>query len=404
MIASLFSGFFSGIFGSFFKFLSNGMLQSIGWQFGQVGSLLQNNTAVTIGHRYANLLHLDAIMCAYVGVFILLIAAGRAALSGNLSTLFHDVLRVMVAIISSFFLVLTIPILESIIHAFSAVVSTSFAGTSDPITHLGQIMTSSLSSQTGNVALIFSSILFVGLVFFAIMFLWIVLMVAQAIVYLAAFFFPLSLALSPKWGRRVAELGGAFLVTPFLITSSLAVALAVFADGPNFGTTFEHVIMGAGMLYVASFSPFFAHKMIHSGASAVANMRSPADHVMSHAQGLAGAAGGSYASSGSAIAKGATATGSVATAIPGAILAGLKHQKDQVAASVQQVAQRPTPSSDEGDDATPHSAAQPATSGATVSSAGAAAASNGQSVATPPPQRPTTPGSNPASNNGGGGG
>ncbi len=328
---------------SFLSGIAHQISAAVTWVITQLGAALQSNTTVTIGNRYAALLRLDAILCAYIGVFVLLYAAARAALTGNLSNLAHDVLRVMLAVISSFLLILIIPYIEQIVSAASSFIASSFISSSTKLTAaLSTIVGGGLTAvlASGGTALL--AVIFLGLLaLVAVMSLWIILIIAQGVVYLAAFFFPLTWVISPKWGRRVAELGSAFLFTPFLITSVLAVGMAVLGDGVNPAVVIEHMILGVGILFVGCFSPFAAHKMIHSGASYIASIKAPTDHAMQHAGGLTSAAtiptkdlqGASLSKT---MAVSASRAGGFATAIPAAVIAGIRHHQAQAADAAQE--------------------------------------------------------------------
>ena len=368
----------------FLNAIASDISNALVWAIQQLGSAIQNNTSVTVGARYAALLRLDARLAAFVGVFVLLFAGARAALSGDLSRLGHDVLRVMLAVMAGFITTGFLPIIESVIHAADSMVASTFMSSSKQLTATLSVViaggiTATLASG-GTLVLV--AIIFGLLAFASVASLWIVLVIAQGVVYLAGFFAPLALVVSPKLGRKVAELGIAFLLTPFIITSILAVGLAVLADGgSNFGTVIEHTILGIGILFLGCFAPFSVHRMLQAGSAHVAAIRHPSQHGQALAGDLSRAAnvGSSASSTGGAAASGAAGASSAAAAVPAAVIAGIRHHTSgagQVADSSSSDQTSPSPS-------TP----PPAPGSMPPSSSGAGGGSSQT-----PPQDPTTPG------------
>ena len=289
---------------------------ALGSALKDLGSFLSNNTMVTIGSRYHSLIVLDAEITALVGVLVLLLAAGRVALTGNVAQLARDIMRVMVAVVLGFFLLLTVPIAEGVVHELSNLVAGTFSSSSVQLagtlsTSTGALATATLLSggSAALIPMIMAVIMIVG-----ILAIYLALVVAQIMAYIAIYFLPLTLVFSPKLGRKVGELLGVCLVTPFLVTSLLAIGVAVLGDAGSTGTILEHMLGGVGLISVTAFSPMFAHKLLQGGSAAVANARAP--HTSIHSA-VAAAHGGAQYGSASASAggsMGASAGGAAAKA------------------------------------------------------------------------------------------
>ena len=261
-----------------------------------LGSFLANNTMVTIGSRYHALIVLDAEITALVGVLVLLIAAARVALTGNVAQLARDIMRVMMAVALGFFLLLTVPIAEGVVHELSNLVAGTFSSSSTQLagtlsTSTGALATATLLSggSAALIPMIMAVIMIVG-----ILAIYLALVVAQIMAYIAIYFLPLTLVFSPKLGRKVGELLGVCLVTPFLVTSLLAIGVAVLGDAGSTGTILEHMLGGVGLISVTAFSPMFAHKLLQGGSAAVANARAP--HTSIHSAVAAAHGGAQYGS------------------------------------------------------------------------------------------------------------
>jgi hypothetical protein len=291
-----------------------------------LGSFLSNNTMVTIGSRYHALIVLDAEITALVGVLVLLMAAARVALTGNIAQLARDVIRVMVAVALGFFLLLTVPIAEGVVHELSNLVAGTFSSSSAQLagtlsTSTGALATATLLSggSAALIPMIMAVIMIVG-----ILAIYLALVVAQVMAYVAIYFLPLTLVFSPKLGRKVGELLGVCLVTPFLVTSLLAIGIAVLGDAGNTGTILEHMLGGVGLIVVTAFSPMFAHKLLQGGSAAITNARAPhaaihqtasAAHAgIQHGSASASAGGSMGASAGGAAAKAAGPAAAVVAA------------------------------------------------------------------------------------------
>lgn len=270
------------------------------------------NTQVTIGTRYTQLIHLSAELAAFLGVLALLIAGARTALTGNVAGLGRDLVRVFLAIISGFAILAAMPLAEAAVHAMSAIVATTFASSANALskTMVAVFTVTGITVVAGPGSILLA--ILAGLIIAAALALWLVLILAQAVVYVAAFFVPLAWVVSPKIGRRMLELLGAMLLVPFIVTSIVAVGFAIIADGPNLGTTLEHMVAGIGILFVAAFSPLSALKLLQSGAAHVASARHPHQQMVDTARTAHGAASGAGKAAGGGAKAGGGSTASAA--------------------------------------------------------------------------------------------
>jgi hypothetical protein len=301
-----------------------------------LGSALANNTSVTIGTRYSELLRTDAVLAAFVGAGVLLFAAARAALSGDAARLGHDVIRVLLGVVSGFLLLALIPLVETAVHAMASAVASTFTGSATDLTSglAAALVGTGVAAWFTGVGF-FLAVILGGVLLVVVLILYATLILAQAVAYIAAFFVPLAVVLSPRLGRKVLELLVVALATPFLIVSILAVGIAVFGDGPNAGTTLEHVIAGGGIIAVGCFSPLFAHRAFQGGAAVLTNARHPHE-AAARAAGTATKAAAVPASGGSPLAAsgGPSAAGAAGRAAAGAAASGAPPAAAALAATV----------------------------------------------------------------------
>ncbi len=241
-----------------------------------IGQAAVNNTVITTGARYTQLFDTGLGLAGYIGAFALLVAAAIAAVTQNYQRALAALVRVFFAIIGSFILFMMLPEIQSAISVMSKAVAATFGNSS---TQVGASLVAmlSVSGMTGTPILL---ILFGVFVLIACFILWIILVLAQSVVYFTVFAMPLAFAASYKWGKKIAELTLAMLLVPFVITSILAVGLAIFGDGANFGTTLEHVVAGTGLIAVGCLTPFMLIKLIHAGEEGIQQMKNP--HETAH--------------------------------------------------------------------------------------------------------------------------
>lgn len=313
-----------------------------------LGSFMSNSTQVTIGSRYAALMILSAKITALLGVFVVLFAAARAALTGDLARLGHDLVRVMGAVLAGFVLIQLVPICELVIHALTGAVAATFAASSVQLagglaTGLG--VAGAVGLLTGTTALI---AIVLGLVLLAgILMVFIVLVLAQVLVYIAVYFIPLAWVFSPRFGRRLTELAAVMLTTPFIITSILAVGLAVLGDGKSFGTVTEHLIAGGALMIVTAIAPFSLIKLVHQGGDHIAQMRHPVEHgsggMASASKAVRYSGGGAGGSGGSAVRAAATAGGGPATMAAAALMSVGRRAKAQTSQGASSASSPSTP-------------------------------------------------------------
>ena len=240
-----------------------------------LGSVMEKNTMVTVGARYAALMRTGAGLAAWVGLSALLVAGARTALNHDAARLGHDVVRIVLAIVSGGLLVVGIPIAEMVVAAMSNAIASTFMGS-------GRGLAATIETTFGVVAAgnspAIATVIGLGLLVGAIL-TWLVLIVAQGLVYIAAFFVPLAYVLSAKWGRRMLDLLITGLMIPFVLTGLFATSLAVVGDGSNIATQLEHDVLGVALLGLAAFSPITLLHLVRSGGDAVGRIRHPASHV-----------------------------------------------------------------------------------------------------------------------------
>ncbi len=241
-----------------------------------IGNAAVNNTVITTGTRYTQLFDTGLGLAGYIGAFALLVASAIAAVTQNYQRALAALVRVFFAIIGSFVLFMMLPEIQSAISVMSKAVAATFGNSSTQVGSSLEAMLS-VSALTGTPLLM---ILFGVFVLLACFILWIILVIAQSIVYFTVFAMPLAFAASYKWGKKIAELTLAMLLVPFVITSILAVGLAVFGDGANFGTTLEHVVAGTGLIAIGCLTPFMLIKLIHAGEAGIQQMKNP--HEIAH--------------------------------------------------------------------------------------------------------------------------
>ena len=313
-----------------------------------IGQAAVNSTVITTGARYTQLFDTGLGLAGYIGAFALLVAAAIAAVTQNYQRALAAVVRVFFAIIGSFVLFMMLPEIQSAISVMSKAVAATFGNSSTQVGASLEAMLS-VSGMTGTPLLL---ILFGVFVLIACFILWIILVLAQSIVYFTVFAMPLAFAASYKWGKKIAELTLAMLLVPFVITSILAVGLAVFGDGANFGTTLEHVVAGTGLIAVGCLTPFLLIKLIHTGEAGIQQMKNPHEtahgtitrmsslksSVSSFASGGKGAgsptAGSTGASSGVA---GGVAAGAATAGVGAAMVAGVAAAKQAGSSASQTV-------------------------------------------------------------------
>ena len=282
-----------------------------------IGNAAVNNTVITTGTRYTQLFDTGLGLAGYIGAFALLVTAAIAAVTQNYQRALAALVRVFFAIIGSFVLFMMLPEIQSAISVMSKAVAATFGNSSTQVGSSLEAMLS-VSALTGTPLLM---ILFGVFVLLACFILWIILVIAQSIVYFTVFTMPLAFAASYKWGKKIAELTLAMLLVPFVITSILAVGLAVFGDGATFGTTLEHVVAGTGLIAIGCLTPFMLIKLIHAGEAGIQQMKNPheiAHNTISRASSIKNsmssfAGGGKGAGSATAGTAGAGGTGASST-------------------------------------------------------------------------------------------
>lgn len=388
----MFASILGGVFGDAVGSLLSGVASAIGSASGRilaaVGSSLANNTQITVGQRYAALLVLDAKITALLGVIAILFAAARTALSRDAAKLGGDLVRIFVAIISTFVLVAALPLVEGVVHELSTIVASTFSHNGkqvgESLAGLG-VTGGALMAEFGPIILIAVA----GVLLLGGLTLWAILVVAQMLAYICAFFLPLALVVGPKLGRKVAELLAASVVMPFVVTAVLAVGFAVLGDGTSTGTVLEHLLGGAALIGIACLSPLTVIKLLHSGS--VQQLKHPTDSLQHAASrvGPASSAGASHAASGGS-ASGAAAQGAAAAGtgglslVAGAALGAAGHAKQQATSAAQPSGQPSSGGSTNGHQPPPAASPAPPSPGPSAPSAPSGASAPPPAANVPP--------------------
>jgi len=140
------------------------------------------------------------------------------------------------------------------------------------------------------------SILIGILLLLGILILLAILTLASALVYVGCFFAPMAFMWSIKAGRRTLEFIVAMLLTPFVVSSVLAVGFSIIGDPSGRGATrvasgVTHDVMGTALVFVAIIFPLAILKVIPLADGVVANIRSPHQTATQGAQRIAGIGG-----------------------------------------------------------------------------------------------------------------
>lgn len=302
----------SNILASLVKIVGSAVAASVK----NLGTVLANSTKVDTAGRFASLMRLSAVISAWIGSFVLLVAAAEAGLTRNVAKLGGTVARVGVAIVAGFILIGLVPLAQSAIAVLTGAVASSFGHSA---TALGATMVTDFAIVAGATGF-FGPIVIIMLAILALLAIiavWAILVMASAFVYLSMFFLPMALAFSLKMGKKLGELMATALLVPFVITGILAVGFSIIGSGSNIGGVLSTFVSGTGLVAVACFSPFAVLKMFQSGAAHIANAKAPHQTAAQHAQTGGGAAQqvGKSASAGKASsAPGAAGIGAGGTA------------------------------------------------------------------------------------------
>lgn len=273
-----------------------------------LGKAMASSSQVTFGTRYVALFDLGFHLAIIIAIGALLYGAAAAALSGEIKRLVDTVVRVVFAIIGSFALLTLVILAQTAIFHIDQGIATTFSSSNQQVgaglaASLAAVLAASVISGVGAAIAIALGVLAIigGLI------LWSVLLMSTAILYIACFFGPLAFVVSAKAGKKVLELIVAMLLVPFVITSVIAIGIAIMLDGGGLARTVPHFIMGVGLLYVAIFSPLALLRFMPLAESHIAQLRHPHQAVQTAADARNSFGGGKSSGGSKPGAKGGSA-------------------------------------------------------------------------------------------------
>ncbi len=290
-----------------------------------LGKAMASSSQITFGTRYVALFDLGFHLAIIIAIGALLYGAAAAALSGEIKRLVDTIVRVVFAIIGSFALLTLVMMAQTVIFHIDQGIATTFSSSNQQVgagvaaALATAIAASALTGAGAAIAIILGTLAIVGALI-----LWSVLLMSTAILYVACFFAPLAFVVSAKAGKKMIDLIVAMLLVPFVITSVIAVGIAVLLDGGGLASTIPHFIMATGLLYVAIFSPLAILRFMPLAESHIAQLRHPhqaAQSAGSQISGKASALKSHFGGGMSASGKGST-TGSSSTTGGGGATAG----------------------------------------------------------------------------------
>ena len=295
-----------------------------------LGNAMASSSQITFGTRYVALFDLGFHLAIIIAIGALLYGAAAAALSGEIKRLVDTIVRVIFAIIGSFALLTLVMMAQNVIFHIDQGIATTFSASNRQVgagvaaSLAATIAASVLSGAGAAIAITLGVLAIVGALI-----LWSVLLMSTAILYVACFFGPLAFVISAKAGKKVLELVVAMLLVPFVITSVIAVGIAVLLDGGGLASTIPHFIMATGLLYVAIFSPLAILRFMPLAESHIAQLRHPhqaiqgaSSQISSKSRSFKNATGRSSGSSGPLSGDGATGGSSGAASAAGGATAG----------------------------------------------------------------------------------
>lgn len=249
---------------------------------------LTSETQVSFGQRYVHLYDIGLYFALFVAAAAVLFGAGAAALSGDMTRLTRSISRVVVGILASFALLTLVLMVQHAISRVDVAILNTLQGSDGQAgaAALVAILAGLISTGPGlGLALLMGGALLLGMLI-----LFGVLALASALAYLSCFFAPFAFVASAKAGRKILELIAAMLLTPFVISGTLAVGFAIIGDPPSGGAPSTHLaaeivhgLMGIGLICVALTAPLAILRMMPVTESSIANLRHP-HQVISNVQ------------------------------------------------------------------------------------------------------------------------
>ena len=269
-------------------------------------------------------------LAAFVGAISLVWGAVMGALRGDPARVARTAGRIVLAGVLGVAMLVFAQIAQMAVGAASsAVASTMGVGVGQFATRLsGLLLASAIAAGGPAILVLFLVALILGLIA-----LWLTFVVVAAATYAVAVFVPISLMLSPRVGRKVVELFAGLLLAPLVVTTVLAVGLAVGGSGAgNLAASTGHFVEGLVLVWLAVWSPLTLLRLIPMAEGALAGVlpnKSVHQSVVGGASkaaklGTAAATGGASAAAGAG-AAGAGAGAGAAGAGNSGWLAGLSN-------------------------------------------------------------------------------
>ena len=266
-------------------------------------------------------------LAAFVGAISLVWGAVMGALRGDPARVARTAGRIVLAGVLGVAMLVFAQIAQMAIGAASsAIASTMGVGVGQFATRLSGLLLASAIATGGPAVLV----LFLVALILGIIALWLTFIVVAAATYAVAVFVPIALMMSPRIGRKVTELFAGLLLAPLVITTVLAVGLAVGGSGAgNLAASTGRFVEGLVLVWLAVWSPLTLLRLIPMAEGAIAGAlpnKSVHQHMTAGASkaaklGTAAATGGASAAAGA----GAAGAGAAGAAGSSKWLAGLSN-------------------------------------------------------------------------------
>ena len=273
MIASLF-----GIHINPLYYLASGISSAVAQVIKWVGLALVSTTHPRFASpTFDAVFHAMLILTAYAGGIALVGGAVAGAIKRDPAKIGKAVGRVVLAGILGTALLIFAQIAQQVIGAMSNIVATSFgAGLPQMTIRLGNLVGLAAISGAGNFLIIMLGILLL----LGLLALWVVFVLVSAATYAVAVFVPLAWMFSANAGRKVTELFCGLMVTPIVITTTLAVGCSVAAT-PTHGAAsavsgITQFVEGLALVWLAVWSPLTLLRIIPSAYDQARSMGSSA--------------------------------------------------------------------------------------------------------------------------------
>lgn len=253
-------------------------------------------------------------LAAFVGAISLVWGAAMGALRGDPARVARTAGRIVLAGVLGVAMLVFAQIAQMAVGAASsAVASTMGVGVGQFATRLSGLLLASAIATGGPAVLV----LFLVALILGIIALWLTFIVVAAATYAVAVFVPIALMMSPRIGRKVVELFAGLLLAPLVITTVLAVGLAVGGSGAgNLAASTGRFVEGLVLVWLAVWSPLTLLRLIPMAEGAIAGaLPSKSVHQsMTSGVGKAAKLGTAAATGGASAAAGAGAAGAGAGA------------------------------------------------------------------------------------------